>query len=198
MASQEVDADALDSLREVKATDNAIVQGVVANVSPLKKGQSSMYFDAKLTDGADQMRVVGFSSALRKRMAALEERCEPVALGGCKVKQARYSDQLEIMINPSTKITTSPKKFDLKKVNKMITGEVSVADIDSKSAYEKVTVRVKVLRVQPPTDVSSVLRKQQVTVADATGAIKVTLWEGSIGLLKEDISYELKNFTVRM
>ena len=36
------------------------------------------------------------------------------------------------------------------------------------------------------------------TVADATGAIKVTLWEGSIGLLKEDISYELKNFTVRM
>ena len=108
------------------------MQGVVANVSPLKKGQSSMYFDAKLTDGADQMRVVGFSSALRKRMAALEERCEPVALGGCKVKQARYSDQLEIMINPSTKITTSPKKFDLKKVNKMITGEVSVADIDSK------------------------------------------------------------------
>ena len=36
------------------------------------------------------------------------------------------------------------------------------------------------------------------TVADATGAIKVTLWEGSIDLLKEDISYELKNFTVRM
>ena len=84
------------------------------------------------------------------------------------------------------------------KGNKIITAEVSVADIDSKSAYEKVTVHVKVLRVQPPTYVSSVLRKQQVTVADATGAIKVTLWEGSIDLLKEDISYELKNFIVRM
>ena len=74
-----------------------------------------MYFDAKLTDGRDQMHVVGFSSSLCKRMAALEERCEPVALGNCKIKKA--NDQLEIMINPTTKITTSPKKFDLKKVN---------------------------------------------------------------------------------
>lgn len=60
------------------------------------------------------------------------------------------------------------------------------------------TVHAKVLRIQPATDVSSNLKKQEVTVADATGAIKVTLWEKSIDLLEEDKSYELKNFTVRM
>lgn len=53
MASQEVHQDEFDSLEEVKATDNGTVQGIVANVSPMKKGQSSMYFDASLTDGRD-------------------------------------------------------------------------------------------------------------------------------------------------
>ena len=127
--------DHFESLKEVTVTDNATVQGMLMNVSPMKKGQSP-YFEAKLTDGEDQMRVVGFSSSLRKRMAGLEEIYEPVALESCKIKRGKYSEQLEVMINPSTKFSTSPKKFDLRKISKMICGDVSVSDVDSKTAYD--------------------------------------------------------------
>ena len=98
------------------------------------------------------------------------------------------------MINPSTKLSLSPKKFDLKKISKMIEGGVSVCDVMSKSAYDKVTIRAKVLRVQLPVDVAPGLKKQEVTVADSTGAIKITLWESNIDAVKEEM---FKNFTVR-
>lgn len=58
--------------------DNATVQGLVANVSPMKKGQWAMYFDPKFTDERDQIRAVWFSSALHTRIACLVERNEPV------------------------------------------------------------------------------------------------------------------------
>ena len=188
--------DHFESLKEATITDNATVQGMLMNVSPMKKGQSP-YFEAKLTDGEDQMRVVGFSSSLRKRMAGLEERYEPVALESCKIKRGKYSEQLEVMINPSTKFSTSPKKFDLRKISKMICGDVSVSDVDSKTAYDKVTIQAKVLQVQLPVDVSPQLKKQEITVADSTAAIKVTLWEASIDSVQKDKSYKFKNFTVR-
>ena len=98
-------------------------------------------------------------------MACLEERYEPVALESCKIKRGRYSEQLEVMINPSTKLSVSPKKFDLRKISKMISGDVSISDVESKNAYEKVTIRAKVLRVQLPVDVSPGLKKQEITVA---------------------------------
>ena len=49
-----------------------------------------------------------------------------------------------------------------------------------------------------PVDVSPGLKKQEITVADSTAAIKVTLWEANVDSVEEDTSYELKNFTVRI
>ena len=59
------------------------------------------------------------------------------------------------------------------------------------------SISAKVLRIQAPIKVAGGLTKQEVTVADDTGAIKVTLWERFIGCLHDEASYELKNLTVR-
>ena len=65
------------SLKDVKPTENAQFQGIVISVSPMKKGQVATYFDAKIADEEKEIRIVGFSSNLRKRMAALEDKEEP-------------------------------------------------------------------------------------------------------------------------
>lgn len=51
--------------------------------------------------------------------------------------------------------------------------------------------------VQLPIDVSPRLKKQDIPVADATAAVKVTLWEVMWILLRKKLHiYELKNFTL--
>ena len=87
MASRDPNVEHFDSLKDATVTDKGTVQGIVLNVSPMKKGHSSTYFDAKITDGKDQMRVVGFSSSARKRMVSLQEKYEPVVLESCKIKR---------------------------------------------------------------------------------------------------------------
>ena len=53
-----------DSLSGVSEAESADIHGVVASVSPMKKGKRASYFDCKLTDGEVQMRVVGFNCKL--------------------------------------------------------------------------------------------------------------------------------------
>ena len=185
------------SLKDVKPTENAQVQGIVMSVTPMKKGQFATYFDAKITDEEKEIRVVGFSSNLRKRMAALEDKEEPVTLENCRIKKARFSDDLEIIVKPATTVHMSPKKLDISKVIRSPISHRSVGSIDSCNNYDKVSISAKVLSIQTPIKVAGGLTKQEVTVADDTGAIKVTLWECFIGYLHDETSYELKNLTVR-
>ena len=53
--------------------DNAKVHGVVACLSPMKKGKGAEFFDGKLTDGETNVRVVGFQASQRKRLASFHD-----------------------------------------------------------------------------------------------------------------------------
>ncbi len=46
-----------ESVRDGSCADSTTVHGVVASVSPMKKGKHANYFKAKLTDGQKHMRV---------------------------------------------------------------------------------------------------------------------------------------------
>lgn len=63
-------------------TEDAQVHGVVANVSPMKNGLCS-YFQAVVTGGAKNLKVVRFNHLLRKRLAYSESTMEAVALSNC-------------------------------------------------------------------------------------------------------------------
>ena len=69
-----------------------------------------------------------------------------------------------------------------------------MSDVELKRDYDKVTIRAKVVKVQP---LAEGLKKQEVTAADSTGVIKITLWEDAVNAVDEDVCYEFSNFTIR-
>lgn len=106
---------------------------------------------------------------------------------------------MKIIVKPSPKVSAIPKKLDISKVSQTAINHRNVADIDSCNNYDRVSICAKVFRIQPPIKVAGGLTKQEVTVADNTGAIKVTLWENLVGcgILQDESSYELNNLIVR-
>ena len=52
-----------DRLKEAVKTDSSSIDGAIACVSPMKTGKGAPFFDANLTGGAVQMRVVGFQGS---------------------------------------------------------------------------------------------------------------------------------------
>ena len=179
-----------ESLGEAFEAESATVDGVVACVSPMKKGKKAEYFEAKLTDGLKQMRVVGFKGGHRKRLASFEAESQgSVSLQNCQVKKARQSDELEIVLKSSSRVEASPKKFATDCVAKILSSKITLDDLDQRRAFERISVDAKVVRVGDPAAVSGGVVKQDVVIADSTSAAKITVWEADIGCLVEGTSY---------
>ena len=69
--------------------------------------------------------------------------------------------------------------------------------LQAKYVFAKVTVNVKVHKLNDPESVRTGKQKQEVLVADHSTTAKVTLWEEQIGYLREGASYRLECFVVR-
>ena len=52
-----------DDFEEIQAAQSASVHGVRCSISPLKKGRNSEYFDGELSDGTQNVRLVGFKKS---------------------------------------------------------------------------------------------------------------------------------------
>ena len=63
--SAEVNLDLKNAAEEVECVT---VDRVVGNISPMKTGKKSRYFEAKMTDGEVQMRVVGFKGTQKWKL----------------------------------------------------------------------------------------------------------------------------------
>ena len=187
----------MDSLKDVEQTDNAVVHGVIANVSDMKQGAGRPFFEAKLTDGEKQLRVVGFTSGQQKRLSTSQSTMDSVALENCQVKRAKYSDDMEIVLRSTSKVQSSPKKFSKEKIAVLMNEKITLDSLGTKNEYDKVTVSAKVIRIDEPTQVSGNLTKQDLIIADATAAAKITLWEDRVDTIDEGDSYEFKNVNVR-
>ena len=197
MAQKEkISKQVFDTLDEVAETESGSIEGVVACVSPMKSGKGASYFDAKISDGAAQMRVVGFQSTQRKRLANFEESAESVCLQNCQVKQSRLSEDLEIVLKSSSRVEASPKKFALADVASIVSPKIVLKELSARSTFDKVSVIAKVVRVDKQVTVPGGKGKQDVIIADASCAAKLTLWEQDIGCLKQGTSYDLCNFVV--
>ena len=186
-----------DSIAQLQPTNAASIHDVVTNVSPMKKSQSTSYFEAKLCDDDTQVRLVGFSATQQKRLANCQDTMDPVNLSDVKIKCAKHSDDLELLLKTSSQVQRSPKKIAPAKVAKLVSSNISLIDLQHKKDYDRVNVRAKVLRIEDPVKVSPVLQKQDVTIADSSAAAKITLWEKSIGNLSVHKSYEFPQFAVR-
>ena len=192
-----------EDVSEVVATSpSARIHGIVTSVSPMKKSRTCNYFDGEITDGKTSMRLFGFDSGsgVRKRLVEFEEREESVVLSRCEVKHSRQGNQLEILVGKYTDVEKSEKSFDVqprdladKKFGKVIVLE----ELGELEQFQRITVSVKVICVQEPSEVGNGKKKQDIIAGDSTGTAHVTIWEKEIGTMEEGKSYRLSGMVVR-
>ena len=121
---------------------------------------------------------------------------QPLSLEDCEIKPARRGSKMEIMLKGTTKLNKSPKKIKISTLEYDIDSPTTITldQLKSTNAYEKVIVNIKVLRCKEPVQVGAGKTKQDVIIGDQSGTAKVTLWEEHVGDLKEHSSYSLYNF----
>ncbi len=101
------------------------------------------------------------------------------------------------MLRSASRVEPSPRKFSLDNVPALIFADITLDGLAARNAYDRVCVNGKVIRVNDLVKVSAALTKQDITIADATSATKLTLWEGDSGTVCEDKSYKFSEVVVR-
>ena len=110
------------------------------------------------------------------------------------MKRSRKGEELEILV---TKHTEVEKVFDVEsKFGKAGEKVITLKELHDLLPFQRVTVEVKAVRVEEPTEVSGGKKKQDVLVGDSTATARFTVWEGEIGMMDEDVSYRLSGMMV--
>ena len=185
------------SLGEASEAKCASVNGIVASVSPMKKGKRAAFSEVKITDGDVHMRVVGFQGAQQQKLATFQEKSGSVSLQNCQIKHARLLDKLEIILGQSLHVQASPKKFVVGDLARIGSSNMRLNELSIRNTFNKVSVAAKVIGVEKPVKVSGGITKQEVTIADVSSAARLTMWEGDVGSMVDGKSYRLSNVVVR-
>ena len=121
-----------------------------------------------------------------------------ITLSNCEVKRSRQGETLEILVGKDSQVDVSDKEFDVSAISDAKYGEtISLDQLPDLDQFQRVSVTVKVLRVDDPQQIPSGKMKQDVLVGDSTGTARLTLWEEEIGSMDDNSSYQLKGVTVR-
>ena len=86
------------SLKDIQTSTSAKMHGRVLRVSPMKDGKGAPYFEARLSDGEGQIRLVGFKRSQRDLLSEFEASSNSIVLENCQVKKARLSEDLEVLL----------------------------------------------------------------------------------------------------
>lgn len=113
------------------------------------------------------------------------------------VQQSSYSSDLKIKLTGKTTIAQSSKKF--KSVPEPSSSPVltQISQISKMANFDLVDPKVKVSQVNPLCTVPIGKLKQDLTVTDSTGIIKLTVWGNEVGKYETDSSYELQQMSIR-
>ena len=81
---RKLEVDDFESVNE--PADSASVHGVISDVSPIKKGRHSEFFEGNVYDGQSTMRLIGFKKSQQKQMKQMMESKEPIFIDDCQIK----------------------------------------------------------------------------------------------------------------
>ena len=182
-----------DTLAEIcNPTANAKVTGVITSLSPIKKSKGNIsYFDREISDGKASIRLFGFDSSVNRK---LDEVDGPVTLSHCEVKRSRIGQNMEILLNSTTQIQQAEVTINTE-LN--VPQDIDISNIYKTVDFQKVSCTAKVLNTDEPVQVSGGKTKQDITISDSSGCIRLTVWEEYINKLEEDTSYHFSGVTVR-
>lgn len=179
---------------QIKPSKSSTVEGILSSVSPMR----DKYFEGELTDGETSIRIVGFDNDQQQKLASFYREKTPVKISNCEVKKARSSDDCEVLVRKYSAVELSPTRFDyIDDIDCVGSQFITLSCVSKMKQYSKVTVKCKVLKVNPEVIVGTGKRKQEVYIADHTGSTIVTLWERDVGILEEGKSYKLSKVIVQ-
>ena len=164
-------------------------------LSPQKT--NSTFFDGELTDGAGVIRFVGFDHQQHTTLKNFRQKAMPIRLNNCAIQKNKLSSKLEVTLKVYTVIEKSTTTFQVENLATLGSQQISLIDLKDVDDYDKVIVRIKVLRILDPESVGNEKKKQEVYVADATVVANVTTWESDINTFTPGSSYQLNRFSVR-
>lgn len=179
----------------VSPDTHASVHAIVFSLSATKT--KGTFFDGELTDGVKIIRVVGFDKNQHAKLQDFHIKQIPVTLSNCQIKFNNVYNKLEVTIHSYTNVQPSTATFTVHDPKTFGSDLIELATLTDKNEYDKVTVRAQVLKIADPAKVGKGLTKQEVTIADATEAALLTLWESDIGKVQNGCSYQFNRLIVR-
>lgn len=170
----------------------------------VSKTSDMSYYFGQISDGKKSLRLVSFDTKLKNVMDQAKETNQPIVLNNCTIQESKRGYGLEIYANSQTKVSDSPKKFEISTTSAATTTNKalnSLEEIKDTQVNQKVTVRGKIVSLEDPMAVFSKarnkdLRKQDFNIADQFDVVRGVVWEDSIGSLECDQSYQISNVTV--
>jgi len=134
-------SDVVTSSPSSKSTVHGVLVGEVSPVKTSRKRSDVKYFDGKFSDGKKTVRVVSFEPRLHKEFQDAQREKRPVSIQNCLLKRNR--DEIEILVDSKTSITSSPKKFRVNKSD--VLSRVPDAEFVTIDDLKDVTERQQVL-----------------------------------------------------
>ena len=102
-----------------------------------------------------------------------------------------------MLVSKFTEVEKSTKEFNVQ-ANSGGGGKViCLNEIEKLVNFQRVTCDVKVLSVERPVEVPGGKHKQDVVIADASGTVKLTVWENEIDKMEEENCYRISGVVVR-
>ena len=106
---------------------------------------------------------------------------------------SKFNSKLEVHINSNTSVSSSAgrtiKPFDR--------SDIPLHQLLETPEYQSISCTAKVLNISMPKEVKPGLRKQDVTISDATSTARLVLWQDDIDKLVANSSYSFRNLQVR-
>ena len=187
-------AEEYDDLSHANTPNKAAkLHGMLIDISPIRA--DGKFFEGRIADSIASLRFVGFDPRMQQELLAKYDNKEPVIIQNCTLQKSRYGDEMEIVINRSTKIKKSTREFD--NIVQVKTREIAVKELPDLPDFQKVSVTIKVMQVNEKTKIKEGLYKQDVIIADVTAYCRLTLWQEDIGKMEVNKSYNLKDVMVK-
>lgn len=188
------DAIEFEGISDLNESEVATVHAMVGSVSPMK-GDKKLYFNAVLSDGDKNAKLVGFSKYQRDELKQFEENEKPVSINKCKVQRGLYTDKLEVKMRSSSVLCPSPKKFKVDP-STFKPKNITLKEVATLNKYDRVSVNAKVVKLYEKALVSEDLWNQEVHIADKGTAAKLSIFGNHIGTLKLGKTYSFNNIFV--
>ena len=113
-----------------------------------------------------------------------------MTLADCEVKRSLFSKDVAVVLRSTSKVSMSPKKFKVDESAMVATPEIVLKALADTSEYEKVCVTIS---LEEAVKVSGGFTKQDVTIAHATSASRIALWESDVGKMEVGKCYRVHN-----